>query len=124
MDLAVSTIADAKATAIAYSYANANRFLNTIELRILRYQKFLSTETLNYLSSKVYRLSGALGRCIVVDNRTMVKLKLISKLIKLLRKQLVVVSSRLMYNIKRHAGYRPWKKLGLSDIILRHNLPR
>lgn len=123
MDLAVSTIADAKASATAYFYTKASQLLNRADTRLRRYRRFLSAEAFNYLALKVSKLASALDNWADSSDRSAMKVKLISNLIKLLKKQLTVVFSRIQYIVMCHKRKRRWHKVCLSDILIWHTLP-
>ena len=123
MDLTFSTIAEAKGVAATHLYVKDKQFLISAAAKLMKYRRFLSAEAVDHVASKITKLSDALASWARANDRSMVKLKLIRNLVKLLKKQLVVVFSQLKYVIMRGMHERTWRKIGLSDIRTRHNLP-
>lgn len=123
MDLTFSTIAEAKGVTATHFYVNAKQFLLSADAKLMKYRRFLSAEAVDHVASKITKLSDALASWARANDRSMIKLKLIWNLVKLLKKQLVVVFSQLKYVFMCRMHKRKWRKIGLSDIRMWHNLP-
>lgn len=111
-------------TTATYAHGYTKRFLESAKARVTMHRRFLTAELDDYVTSKLARLSDALNAWVDSSDRSIVKLKLIVNLARLLKKRLMAMFTLIAHATMCMMCHEDWCKIALSDILTPHNLPR